>query len=61
MVITQGVSIFEDRALEITAVFFFDLRITKEIQLICPNFPEREALNLELLCEKSKWRSFFLF
>lgn len=60
VVITRGVSIFEDWALEITAPFFFDLRITKEIQLISPSFPERQALSLELLCEKSKCRWLFL-
>lgn len=44
-----------------TAAFLFCLRITKQIQLICPNFPERQAFNLDLLCEKSKCGSGFHF
>lgn len=59
--ITQGVSVFRDRALIITAAFFSDLRITKQIHLIYPKFPERQAFSLDLLCEKSKCSSLFCF
>lgn len=61
MVITQGVSVCKDRALKITAAFPFDLRITKQIHLICADSPERQAFSLDLLCEKSKCGSLFHF
>lgn len=49
VVIAQGVSVFKDRALKITAAFFSDFRITKQIHLIYPKFPERQAFSLDLL------------
>lgn len=57
--ITQGVSLFRDRLLSITAAFPSDLRITKQIHLIYPKFPERQFFSLDLLCEESKCRSLF--
>lgn len=59
--INQGVSVFRDRALRITAAFSSASGGTKQIHLIYPKFPERQAFSLDLLCEKAKWRSLFCF
>lgn len=58
---SSGCFCFGDRALTITAAFPSDLRITKQIHLIYPKFPERQFFSLDLLCEGSKWRSLFCF